>query len=94
MHTHISNLSMSTLCICHPYFAFSMHIAPLAEEAYAEQEPLVQEPDEEIEVQPPQEEQAYPEQQQEYYDAPEATGALTSDLANQGRPPMHLNLCK
>ena len=44
---------------------------------------------EEIEVQPPQEEQAYPEQQQEYYDAPEATGELTSGLTNQGRHPMH-----
>ena len=68
-----------------------MHIAPLAEEAYAEQEPLVQEPDEEIEVQPPQQEQAYPELQQEYYDTPEATGELTSDPSYQGRHPMHLN---
>ena len=85
---------MNISCICRSHFCIFMHIAPIAEEAYAEQEPLVQEPDEEIEVQPPQEEQACPEQQQEYYDAPEATGELTPDLANQGRHPMHLNLCK
>ena len=78
-----------------PHFCiWSCHIDPVAAAVYVEQEPLVQEPDEEIEVQPPQQEQAYPELQQEYYDTPEATGELTSDPSYQGRHPMHPNLCK
>ena len=91
MHTHISNLSMSTLCICHPHFAFFMHIAPLAEEAFhPEPEPIIQEPGEEpVVLQPPQEEQLYEEPQQEYAYVPETTGELTTDPSEQGRHLKH-----
>ena len=48
LHMCMSNLSMSILCICLPHFALFVHIEPLAEEVvYAEQGPIIQEPDEE-----------------------------------------------
>ena len=86
LHTCMSNLSMSILCICHPHFALFIHIEPLAEEAvYAEQEPIVQELDEEpAVVQQPQEEQLYEEPQRGHDYVPEATRELTTDLSKVG----------
>ena len=68
-----------------------MHIAPIAGEAvYAEQEPVVQEPDEGLVVlQQPQEEQQYEEPQPGYDYVPEATGELTADPSEQGRHLKH-----
>ena len=90
LHARISNLSMSILYICYPHFASFIHIEPLAEEAvYAEPEPIVQEPDEELVAQQPHEEQWYEEPQPVHDYAQEATGELTSNPIEQGRHLKH-----
>ena len=68
-------------------FASFIHLEPLAEEAvYAEPEPVIQEPDEEIVVQHPHEEQQWYEELQPGHDyAQEATSELTSDPIEQNR---------
>ena len=78
------------MCIYHPHFAIFMHIEPVAEIAYVEQEP-----DEGlVVVQQPLEEQQHVEEQPGYDYVPEATRELTTDFSEQGRHPMHFNLCK